>query len=131
MRAALPTALVLMFASSAASAETISGRASVIDGETVDIHGERVRILDVDAPESDQICFRMEDNIANNHWRCGQWAAHALSDWIGQRTVTCETDKRDKYKRWLARFNVAGVDLGEWLAAQVGLGRIVSANARP
>lgn len=34
-------ALVLILAMSAASAETIAGRASVIDGDTIDIHGAR------------------------------------------------------------------------------------------
>jgi hypothetical protein len=33
-------ALVLIFATSTAHADTISGRASVIDGDTIDIHGE-------------------------------------------------------------------------------------------
>jgi hypothetical protein len=32
-------ALVLILATSAASAETIAGRASVIDGDTVEVHG--------------------------------------------------------------------------------------------
>ena len=47
---------VLLFASSAAHAETIAGRATVIDGDTLEIHGERIRILDIDAPEKDQFC---------------------------------------------------------------------------
>ena len=28
-------------------------------------------------------------------WRCGQQAAMALADWIGQQPATCETTKRD------------------------------------
>ena len=45
-------ALILLFTNSAAHAEVIAGRASVIDGDTLEIHGERIRILDIDAPES-------------------------------------------------------------------------------
>jgi Staphylococcal nuclease homologue len=41
----------------------------------------------------------------------------ALSDWIDQQTVTCDSDKLDKYKRHLARCSVAGQDLGEWMAS--------------
>jgi endonuclease YncB( thermonuclease family) len=33
------------------------------------------------------------------------------------RTVTCDTDKRDRYKRHLARCAVAGQDIAEWLAS--------------
>lgn len=104
--------MVLMFASSTAHAETIAGRASVIDGDTLEIHGERIRILDIDAPESRQTC-EDEDGAP---WRCGQQAALALADWIGTGSVTCQTNRRDRYKRWLAKCSVGGVDLAAWLA---------------
>jgi endonuclease YncB( thermonuclease family) len=107
-------AILCMLVTSAAQAETIAGRASVIDGDTIDIHGERIRILDIDAPEGRQTC-QTQDGV---EWRCGQKAAPALSDWIGARPVTCETDKLDKYKRHLARCTVGDADLGEWLAAR-------------
>jgi endonuclease YncB( thermonuclease family) len=97
----------------AAPADTIEGRASVIDGDTIDIHGERIRILDIDAPESKQTCTAQN----GSEWRCGQKAALALSDWIAQQTVTCATTTRDKYDRHLARCSVAGQDLGQWMAA--------------
>ena len=84
----------------------------MIDGDTLEIHGERIRILDIDAPESRQTC-QDQDGKA---WRCGQQAALALSDWIGQQPVTCETTKKDRYKRWLARCSVGGEDLATWLA---------------
>src|SRR5688500_17207217 len=54
MRSAIVAGLVLLLISSTAHAETIAGRASVIDGDTIEIHGERIRILDIDAPESRQ-----------------------------------------------------------------------------
>jgi endonuclease YncB( thermonuclease family) len=117
----LPSAtLVLILATSAASAQSIVGRASVIDGDTLDIRGERVRILDIDAPESGQFCFKKTENLDVGAWPCGQKAALALSDWIGQQTVTCESTKKEAnelYKHWLARCTVAGQDVAEWLAA--------------
>jgi endonuclease YncB( thermonuclease family) len=106
-------ALILTLTATAAHAETIAGRASVIDGDTLEIHGERIRILDIDAPESRQPCIRPD----GSQWRCGQQAALALADWIGARAVTCETDRRDRYKRHLARCGVAGQDIAEWLAS--------------
>lgn len=57
--------LVLLLASSTANAETIAGRASVIDGDTLEIHGERIRILDIDAPESRQSCVRDDAPIGH------------------------------------------------------------------
>lgn len=107
-------ALVLVLASSSVSANTIAGRASVIDGDTIDIHGERIRILDIDAPESQQTC-RQPSGIS---WRCGREAALRLSAWIGKRVVVCETDRKDLYQQWLARCESGGADLAEWLASR-------------
>jgi len=102
----------ILLASSAASANTLTGRASVIDADTLDIHGARIRILDIDAPESRQTCTAAD----GAEWRCGQQAALALSDWIAARVVTCESDKLDRYKRHLARCAVDGQDVATWLA---------------
>lgn len=88
------------------------GQASVIDGATLDIHGQRIRTLDIDAPESRQLCTGA-DGV---EYRRGQKVALALDDWIADRPVTCETTKLDRYKRHLARCSAAGVGLAEWLA---------------
>jgi hypothetical protein len=34
-----------------------AGQASIIDGDTLEIHGTRIRLWGIDAPESDQISF--------------------------------------------------------------------------
>jgi endonuclease YncB( thermonuclease family) len=94
---------------------SITGRASVIDGDTLEIQGARIRILDIDAPESRQTCTAT-DGAA---WRCGQKAALALADWIGARSISCATDGKDRYGRWLARCAVGGEDVGQWMARSV------------
>ena len=43
-------------ANSPAKPQTISGRASVIDGDTIEIHGIRIRLFGIDAPETGQTC---------------------------------------------------------------------------
>ena len=113
------TALFLILATSAASAEIIAGRATVIDGDTLEIRGERIRILDIDAPESRQTCSQWvteTDVFRVEEWRCGQQASLALAGWIGARPVICEAGKKDRYKRWLARCSVEGNDIALWLA---------------
>jgi endonuclease YncB( thermonuclease family) len=113
-------ALLFILAGSSAHADTIAGRASVIDGDTIEIDGERIRILDIDAPESRQFCFKKLQGLDEGAWPCGQQAALALSDWIGEQTVTCETTRKETaglYQHWLARCAVADQDMAEWLAA--------------
>jgi endonuclease YncB( thermonuclease family) len=103
-----------------ATAETLAGRASVIDGDTIEIQGQIIRLLDVDAPASGQFCFKKLQSLDEGAWPCGRQAALALSDWIGEQSVTCETTEMERneiYKRWLAHCNVAGQDVAEWLAA--------------
>ena len=91
----------------------MAGTASVIDGDTLEIHGVRVRLHGIDAPESRQTCER-----DGKEYRCGQRAALALSDWIGRRPVTCEAKNKDRYGRTVASCSVGGQDIGGWLVSQ-------------
>ncbi len=56
-----------------AFADPIIGRASVIDGDTIEIHGERIRFNGIDAPESRQLC----QDAQGQDYRCGQVASTA------------------------------------------------------
>ena len=96
--------------SSSSSDGTLTGRAVVIDADTIEIRGERIRLLMIDAPESGQRCY-----VDGSPERCGQRAANALDAWIAGRTVICVGDERDRYGRLLARCAVDGADMGAWL----------------
>jgi endonuclease YncB( thermonuclease family) len=104
--------IVLASARATVAAADLIGQASVVDGDTIEVHGERIRLLDIDAPESSQTCNRPDGTV----WHCGQQAARALFDWIGQRTVTCASDHRDIHGQALARCIVGGGDIADWLA---------------
>ncbi|WP_192245317.1 thermonuclease family protein [Mesorhizobium silamurunense] len=106
--------LGLLFASPAA-AEPLVGVASVIDGDTVEIHGTRIRLNGIDAPESDQLCL----DTAGKNYRCGQKAAFALADFLdAHRPLSCVEVDRDRYKRMVAVCTAGGVDIGEWMVSQ-------------
>ena len=97
-----------------AVAETIAGQASVIDGDTLEIRGERIRLLDVDAPESKQTCVRPD----GTEWRCGQQVALKLSGWIGERVVRCDVDRKDPSGQWLGHCQAGGEDIARWLVSR-------------
>ena len=88
-----------------------AGVTSVIDGDTVDIHGQRFRLFGIDAPESKQLCT----DPVGQPYRCGQVAANALSNLIGRQTVTCAKKDIDRYKRIVAVCSVNGQDVGAYL----------------
>ena len=102
-------AALLVFLPTLALAE-IAGTAFVIDGDTLEINGERIRLHGIDAPEHLQLC-RLNDKP----WRCGEAATKALAGKIGHRRVTCHELDRDRYGRVIAKCAVVGADLGEWL----------------
>jgi endonuclease YncB( thermonuclease family) len=96
-----------------AEAQDTSGIASVIDGDTIEIHGTRIRLAGIDAPESRQEC-RRPDGTA---WRCGQQAAFALSDHLGSAVVTCMPSSKDRYGRTVATCFLGSKDINRWMVA--------------
>ena len=101
-----------LFNAPGASAQEIIGRASVIDGDTLEIHGERIRLLGIDAPEGGQFCEDAQGDL----WRCGQAAAFALDDFLQGRSVTCVERDRDQYGRMVATCDAAG-DVGAYMVS--------------
>ena len=90
----------------AAAQSPIVGVASVIDGDTLEIHGQRIRLHGIDAPESRQFCEK-----DGKQYRCGQQAALALSDKICRATIRCEQRDIDRYKRSVAVCRLGNVDI--------------------
>jgi endonuclease YncB( thermonuclease family) len=52
----------------ASTQEGLTGIASVVNGDTIEIFGQRIRLHGTDAPESSQLCVRP----TGERWRCGQ-----------------------------------------------------------
>jgi len=95
--------------------QTISGRASVTDGDSLEIRGQPIRLHGIDAVEARQQC---RDRNGRS-WPCGRRAAFALEDAIGGRTVHCRMRDRDDHGRVVARCMAGTTDLS---AAMVSRG---------
>ena len=93
------------------SAPAIQGTASVIDGDTIEIRGERIRLDAIDAPESSQLCLDAD----SKRYRCGQKSAFALADFIGRSVVSCDPKGRDRYKRVIAVCYKSETNLNAWM----------------
>jgi endonuclease YncB( thermonuclease family) len=80
---ALAFALVLGLRAAPALAQ-VEGAPQVVDGQTLEIAGQRFHLQGVVAPALDQVCQR-----AGKPYQCGKVARAALWDLIGGRDVTC------------------------------------------
>ncbi len=108
----LATAGLLAFALPA-QAETLSGQARVVDGDTLAVAGERIRLNGIDAPETRQTCTR-----DGRPWVCGKAATQAMRKLIGRHAVRCEVSGRDKYGRAIATCFADGLNLQQQLVRQ-------------
>ena len=118
-----------------------TGKACVVDGDTIFVGGERdaegwchgpieARLEGVDAFEWSQTCTRPDGTL----WHCGEAGKQFLIDMTDGREVACQANARGYYKRPLARCVVTGAgDTRPDLAAEIvraGLALATSAHYR-
>jgi endonuclease YncB( thermonuclease family) len=90
-----------------APAADLSGRATVVDGDSLQMGGASIRIFGIDAPEGRQTCAR-----EGRSWDCGETAARELRTLIGTRTLHCTERDIDTYGRIVAVCTNGETDLG-------------------
>ncbi len=79
-------------------AAELVGKPRIVDGDTIVIGGEVVRLQGIDAPENRQHC----DDASGNDYRCGVAATQALTHLIASGDVRCSGAERDRYGRLIA-----------------------------
>lgn len=91
----------------------VAGLVHVVDGDTLDIDGTRIRMFGIDAPEGRQTCLRNQLD-----WACGEASTGALMDATDQREVRCEERDTDRYGRVVAECWTGKRNLNAWIVAQ-------------
>ena len=101
-------ALVFLTLPSLAMAD-VTGKARVVDGDTIWIGDTKIRLHGIDAPEMKQTCRTSK----GEEQQCGQLAKQALERLVRGQEVICKGDKRDRYKRLIAVCYVGPFNINE------------------
>lgn len=91
----------------------VAGHATAVDGDTLRLGGERIRLLGLDAPERAQIC----EDAAGADWACGEAARTFLARQLAGAAVSCTPSGHDRYGRLLARCRAGETDLAAAVVA--------------
>lgn len=92
--------------------QRIEGVAKILDGDTIDVAGMRIRLEGIDAPESDQMC----KTSSGAAWACGTEATKALKGLVGSEPLSCQVKKgRDPYGRVVATCYLGDIDIDAWM----------------
>lgn len=115
----------------AAPAMELTGRARAVDGDTLEVAGQKVRLFGIDAPELDQQCDQ-----SGRRWACGQAARERLAEIVGRQRLACAVQDIDRYGRNVATCTAGGEDIaalmvreGMAIAYRRYSGRYVNAEA--
>jgi len=79
--------------------QKISGKASIIDGDSIKIRNQEIRLINIDAPEYTQEC--LDQNMQK--YKCGIVAKDFLKKIISNKEIICKYHKKDIYNRILGK----------------------------
>ena len=102
--------MILSLISNFSFAKTIIGKPKIIDGDTIHIDKNKIRLHAIDAPETKQKCL-----IDSKEWFCGKQATIELKKLINDRIVKCITNDIDIYNRFVAICLIDTIDLNQWM----------------
>ncbi len=113
MRVRIAFVLLAGLGLSGLSLQTVTGPATVIDGDTIDIFGQRIDLHGIDAPELLQLCEA--DGV---EYACGQKAAAALAEKVAGGEVRCVRKEPSPSGRFVAACFLGAEDLNAWLVSE-------------
>ena len=93
------------------AASEISGVPRIVDGDTIEIGKTKIRLLGIDAPETDQLCL----DAKGKRWTCGITSRDKLIEFAAGQSWDCEITGLDKYGRSLGNCFVEGEDVSKWM----------------
>ena len=86
----------------------------IIDADSIELNGQKIRFSGIDAPEKYQVC----KNVENEEYACGLAATRALQElvknWHSSK-ISCSSSGRDFFGRLLSECFVSDININSWL----------------
>jgi endonuclease YncB( thermonuclease family) len=98
----------------ASHANDLTGLTRVVDGDTVEVQGVKIRMHGIDAPESEQQC----QHANGEFWACGKQSTLSLVEKINGSRIRCVGRDQDRYGRVIAVCFSGEMDLNAWMVSQ-------------
>jgi endonuclease YncB( thermonuclease family) len=89
------------------------GVARVADGDSIEVAGQRIRLVGIDAPEFRQMC-----EAEGRSWPCGREASRFLRSMVSGQDVLCRPEGIDKFNRLLAECYVGDRSINRTMVAE-------------
>ena len=99
----------------------ISGIAKVIDGDTIRIKNNKIRLFGIDAPERKQQCQKPWLSISfltlNKNYQCGKISTDRLKIKINNKFIMCKSRNKDRYNRFIAECFKDKTNINKWMVS--------------
>ena len=111
--------ILFIFAPNLINAEIIQGKVKVVDGDTIKIKNDRIRLSGIDAPELNQLCSKVFLSLFsisfNKKYSCGKISTEKLKKLLKNEIILCKVENIDRYKRKLATCYKDKLNINSWL----------------
>ena len=114
--------IITFFLTQTLNSTEIYGVPKIIDGDTVHINTNKIRLEGIDAPEIKQKCKKPFLKVSaiigfefNKNYSCGVVAKMKLIGKINNSKIKCISASKDRYKRYLATCYKDKINLNKWM----------------
>ena len=113
--------LIFYIFSNLAVAITIEGKSKIIDGDTIHVKNNKIRLHGIDAPEKKQTCKKPYLTISvfsfTKSYLCGQVSTNKLTKKINNQIIKCKIKDVDRYNRLIGECYKRNENLNSWLVS--------------